>query len=348
MPRPTRPATSRVTTRSTSSSSSSGSRSGLGRSGGDRRRPPTAGGRGRPGITGVSAEDIAGATRSGRDQARRDGRRTLTTADRRVGRCRRSCPSTDPLGPDERRAQPDRGRGGAARARRRSSAGRRRRRPQRRPRRPAGDRPGDGSTWAGLPPAPAAPSRPPSRDDRGWFASSGDGPWPRRRRRGRRGHGRDPARVPLAVRDPFRAGPSPDARSCRRSRRPDAAIAGGRPVQSPDDPERAVERHRTPATRRALPAVPAGDRRDAAADARRGRHAARARAPPRRRARALRTCTLKVEGQNPTGSFKDRGMVVAVSKASRRARGRSSARRPATPRHRRRPTARRPASRSSS
>ena len=58
---------------------------------------------------------------------------------------------------------------------------------------------------------------------------------------------------------------------------------------------------------------------------------------------------LKVEGQNPTGSFKDRGMVVAVAKAAEDgATGRSSARRPATRRLRPRPTARRPGWRSSS
>ena len=46
---------------------------------------------------------------------------------------------------------------------------------------------------------------------------------------------------------------------------------------------------------------------------------ARANAPgPRRRlgkASGSRTSTSKVEGQNPTGSFKDRGMVLAVAKA---------------------------------
>ena len=55
---------------------------------------------------------------------------------------------------------------------------------------------------------------------------------------------------------------------------------------------------------------------------------------------------LKVEGQNPTGSFKDRGMVVAVAKAMEAGAGPSSAPPPATPRPRRRPTGRRPASRS--
>jgi threonine synthase len=56
----------------------------------------------------------------------------------------------------------------------------------------------------------------------------------------------------------------------------------------------------------------------------------------------LRDLHLKVEGQNPTGSFKDRGMVVAVAKAVEAGRGRSSAPRPATRRRRLRPTARRP------
>ena len=40
---------------------------------------------------------------------------------------------------------------------------------------------------------------------------------------------------------------------------------------------------------------------------------------------------LKFEGANPTGSFKDRGMTVAVSRAKGPGRRRSSAPRPATP-----------------
>ena len=48
---------------------------------------------------------------------------------------------------------------------------------------------------------------------------------------------------------------------------------------------------------------------------------------------------LKIEGANPTGSFKDRGMTMAISKAARGGRSRpSSAPRPATPRPRPRPT----------
>jgi threonine synthase len=40
---------------------------------------------------------------------------------------------------------------------------------------------------------------------------------------------------------------------------------------------------------------------------------------------------LKVEGLNPTGSFKDRGMTVAITQAVAAGRRRSSARAPATP-----------------
>ena len=44
------------------------------------------------------------------------------------------------------------------------------------------------------------------------------------------------------------------------------------------------------------------------------------------------TSALKIEGANPTSSFKDRGMTCAVSAAVRDgAEARSSARRPATP-----------------
>ena len=68
---------------------------------------------------------------------------------------------------------------------------------------------------------------------------------------------------------------------------------------------RLVERYR-----RFLPV----DRRDARADARRGLHAA-GRAAAWASASACPNLHLKLEGLNPTGSFKDRGMVVAVSKA---------------------------------
>ena len=50
---------------------------------------------------------------------------------------------------------------------------------------------------------------------------------------------------------------------------------------------------------------------------------------------------LKLESMNPTGSFKDRGMTVAVSRAL--ARGASYARRPGTPRRRPPRTRRAPA-----
>jgi threonine synthase len=49
---------------------------------------------------------------------------------------------------------------------------------------------------------------------------------------------------------------------------------------------------------------------------------------------------LKVEGANPTGSFKDRGMTVAMSKAAEDGARPSSARRRATRARRRRPTRR--------
>src|ERR1700709_781133 len=47
---------------------------------------------------------------------------------------------------------------------------------------------------------------------------------------------------------------------------------------------------------------------------------------------------LKVEGANPTGSFKDRGMTMAISRRPRPAPRPSSAPRPVTPRPPRRPT----------
>ena len=83
---------------------------------------------------------------------------------------------------------------------------------------------------------------------------------------------------------------------------------------------------------RGVPRPPARLRRDAGGHpatraARRWSHA------PLLSERTACEVYLKVEGANPTGSFKDRGMTVAITKA-RRARGRrrSSARPPATPR----------------
>ena len=58
----------------------------------------------------------------------------------------------------------------------------------------------------------------------------------------------------------------------------------------------------------------------------------------------LASLHLKFEGTNPTGSFKDRGMVLAVNRALARAHGPSSAHRPATPRRRPPPTPPQPAS----
>ena len=63
------------------------------------------------------------------------------------------------------------------------------------------------------------------------------------------------------------------------------------------------------------------------------------------RARADVRLYAKFEGSNPTGSFKDRGMTVAVSKAVESGAGRSSAPQRATPRRRPRRTRRAPASR---
>lgn len=56
------------------------------------------------------------------------------------------------------------------------------------------------------------------------------------------------------------------------------------------------------------------------------------------------TIHLKVEGLNPTGSFKDRGMTMAVTDALPMVSGRSCAHRPEIPRRRRRPMPPGPAS----
>jgi threonine synthase len=98
---------------------------------------------------------------------------------------------------------------------------------------------------------------------------------------------------------------------CRWRGRPrPRACAGDAGIGDPGRHDRCCP----PTLVRALPRVPPGDGRHAAPDARRGVHAAR---PPRAdRARlGLSNLYAKVEGQNPTGSFKDRGMVVAVAKA---------------------------------
>ena len=69
-----------------------------------------------------------------------------------------------------------------------------------------------------------------------------------------------------------------------------------------------------PGRDRGVPRPAAGHRGDAGRHPARGRHAAAARAAscPRRTGCEV---YLKVEGANPTGSFKDRGMTVAISKA---------------------------------
>ena len=63
-------------------------------------------------------------------------------------------------------------------------------------------------------------------------------------------------------------------------------------------------------------AVPADHGRDPVADAGRGRPRPLVHAERLGAALGLRNLYLKVEGQNPTGSFKDRGMVMAVAKAA--------------------------------
>ena len=139
----------------------------------------------------------------------------------------------------------------------------------------------------------------------------------RLRRSGRRRRG-DLVGGPRRPRSRSAAGRArPGVRGARRRPGP-ASGSSARPATSSRPPaasgtrsmteRRHPARGRPTATRRALPPVPAGHRRDAAADARRGLHAAR---PGRRLGAALGLANLylKVEGQNPTGSFKDRGMV---------------------------------------
>ena len=76
---------------------------------------------------------------------------------------------------------------------------------------------------------------------------------------------------------------------------------------------KAAAHHRWPGLDRRLPRLPAGRRRLDPGHAARGRHAAGACDA----ASEATGCTvhLKVEGANPTGSFKDRGMTMAVTKA---------------------------------
>ena len=65
---------------------------------------------------------------------------------------------------------------------------------------------------------------------------------------------------------------------------------------------------------RGVPRAPAGHRRDAGRHPARGRHAAAPRATGSPTSSDL-DVWLKIEGANPTGSFKDRGMTMAITKA---------------------------------
>ena len=207
-------------------------------------------------------------------------------ARRRVDRARPSCrrPSRrQPARPDGRRPEPDRDR------RRSRSAGW----PSSGPGAggPAtssavlGDliaiaRGGSSSTWAGLRAGrPAAAERAAADDEprRRFFATTLPEQLVRDQveielREGRRVHRRGPP----ARRAPGRPGRRRRRRDALPGRRDDRAA-----MASPTDP------------RRALPPVPAGHRRDAGADPRRGLHPARPRPAARRRARARRTSTSR-------------------------------------------------------
>ena len=289
------------------------------------RRPPSLEGRGRRGITGVTTEEIRAAATLGLtlrllvvaerpvtpgDEPRvrvvptavpLDGHFGLTT-----GVLNRIEVDAEPLG---RFAVDGPGAGGAAT----SSAvlgdliaiGR-----------------GDGSSWAGLPPATSAASS----------LGSGAGRARRRHRRGRlvRVPSRRPGPPgPVGIGRPVRGRSSrwhgaPDGGSVARPGAeldPGAARPAGRLERSgrraplPDrrltvlgqaaDRARLVERYRRflPITD-ATPALTLGEGGTPLLRARRlGKEI------------GLANLYLKVEGQNPTGSFKDRGMVVAVARA---------------------------------
>ena len=97
--------------------------------------------------------------------------------------------------------------------------------------------------------------------------------------------------------------------SCARStRRPDRRLAAGA-----CGARTGMALHRLAGPDRGVPRVPAGDRRHAGRHPARGRHAPRP--GPRLSERVGATVWLKFEGVNPTGSFKDRGMTMAITKA---------------------------------
>ena len=96
------------------------------------------------------------------------------------------------------------------------------------------------------------------------------------------------------------------ARARRRRRRP-GRLGAARRRRRGDEPGRLARGHR------GVPRPAPGHRQDAGRHAARGQHAA-GRAP-RLSEQVGAEVYLKVEGANPTGSFKDRGMTLAMSKA---------------------------------
>ena len=379
-PRPTRAATSRATTPSTSWSSWRASRSAPGSSPASvLRTPPSVRGWGRPGITGVTARRDGGRRRSWASTSSCwPSREPGPTGARGARSCPTAVPASGALGGTdgvlnrvEVRAEPV--------GQRRLLRPRRRRRPdeQRRPRRPARDRPPrrqhvgrprrrrtrrrlratPGRPVRGRPAVVRLPARASRRDDvalgetaaveeldggtvvRDGAAAARSGSEPRspphlagRRRRDAlpghrlmRGPGR---RRGLAV------GPGARPRRCPGV---DATAGGGDP---PPAPARAAPAR--PLRAPSCPLTDATPRLSLGEGATPLVHAERLGA-----AWGIPDLHLKFEGANPTGSFKDRGMVMAVAKAVEEgATRRSSAPRPATRPPRPRPTARPPGSRS--